>query len=153
MPSTQAEVEALVASVESSVADFEGHVVTEEEAQAHLNKTNTIALLDGTTVYVNDKDGDEEGARYIKATFTKTEIEVKEYDKDAELIHSGTESYILKDDGSIDAGKEDNFKIDKIDGDTWYIICTCDDDDDGVKETTEHHIWYTKKPSDWPSSI
>ena len=44
--------------------------------------------LDGKTIYVNDKDGDEEGTRYIKVTFTKTKINIEEYDKDAELIHS-----------------------------------------------------------------
>ena len=65
LPSTQAEVGALVASVENNVTNFEGHVVTEEQAQSHLVSTQTAvqteatkALLAGKSFYTVDEADD-----------------------------------------------------------------------------------------------
>jgi len=58
LPSTPEEIEALVASVENNVTNFEGHIVTEEEAQSHLESTQTKALLAGKTFYLAYIDHD-----------------------------------------------------------------------------------------------
>ena len=58
LPTTPEELEAVVASIENNVTEFSGHAVTLEEAQAHLEATQTAvqtestkALLAGKTFY------------------------------------------------------------------------------------------------------
>jgi len=88
LPSTPAEIEALVTSVENNVTGFGGHAVTQTQAQSHLTSTQTEvqteatkALLAGKTFYSVDfeKDGDKE---VIKLEFNANVTQMLETEVD-----------------------------------------------------------------------
>jgi len=115
LPSTQAEVEALVASVENNVTTFGGHVVTEEEAQSHLASTQTEvqteatkALLAGKTFYVVVNLSESDGSSPI--------LEKMEINSDASSVKFT----------NVETGSSEEEPI-KVDGDKLIFL----NDNDG----------------------
>jgi hypothetical protein len=139
--------------------DGDGHKLYFNQSDAEAEVTSTPAQtpslafttsnLDGKVVYAIFNEHEE--TKYVKAKFTTKQIIMEKYNSNGELIDSSTEDYIVKDDGSIDIGVEGNFKRQEIKSDRWIILCTCDDNDDGIKETSETQEWLTVKPDNFPN--
>jgi hypothetical protein len=137
----------------------DGHKLYFNQSDAEAEVTSTPAQtsslafttsnLDGKVVYAISNEHEE--TKYVKSKFTTKQMITEIYNSNGELIDSSTEDYIVKDDGSIDIGVEGNFKRQEIKSDRWIILCTCDDNDDGIKETSETHEWLTVKPDNFPN--
>jgi len=78
LPTTDALLEVLITEVQNNVTEFEGDVVTEEEAQAHLEETLTEVtktLLAGKTFYQVDVESGND-LRLLQITFNPEVTEV-----------------------------------------------------------------------------
>jgi len=109
----------------------------------------TSSNLDEKQLYMIHQEQDG-STKYYELKFTDTQRITKEYDNNGNLLVNISEQYKILDDGSIDVGIEDNFKRLEIKSDKWIVLCTCDDNDDGIKENSATHEWLFIKPTDFP---